>query len=138
MAGAHTISVLDMFIGIMLLLVLRVLTRKTWIAVGLTTIALFFMVNPGEGDQWPFIIGFILIATIHWFVFFRFGLLAVIVGTTIGELFQNFPLTFNLTAWYALPTLLVVALTLGVAGWGFWVSLAGHPLFRDEILEAGP
>ena len=135
-AGTHTFSVLDTFMSVMLLLVLRVLTRRTWIAVGLTTFLFFFIINPGQGNLLPFVIGFVFIASLHWFVLFRFGLLAVVVGSTVGDLFLNLPLTFDLTAWYAPTTLLVVALTLGLAGWGFWVALAGRPLFRDEILEA--
>ncbi|MDX1388485.1 MAG: serine/threonine-protein kinase, partial [Acidobacteriota bacterium] len=135
-AGLHTNAVLNMMIGIMMLLVLRILTRQTWIAVGLMTIIFFFVVNPGEGNQVVFAIGLLLVAAVHWFVLFRYGLLAVLVGGTLGELFQNLPLTFNLTAWYGVPTLLIAALTLFLAGWGFWVSLAGRPLFRDEILGA--
>ena len=33
MAGAHTLAVLNIFIGILIFLVLRLLLRKTWIAV---------------------------------------------------------------------------------------------------------
>ncbi|MDX1389961.1 MAG: hypothetical protein R3344_12270, partial [Acidobacteriota bacterium] len=74
--GTHTISVLGMMTGMMLLLVLRILSRKTWIAVGLMTLIFFFIVNPGEGNQVVFVIGFLFIAALHWFVLFRYGLLA--------------------------------------------------------------
>ena len=43
-------------------------------------------------------------------------------------------LTFDLTAWYAYVTLLVLLVVVAVAIWGLWVALAGRSLFRDEIL----
>jgi len=46
------------------------------------------------------------------------------------------PLTFDLGAWYADVTVLTLVTVLGLAGWGFWTSLAGRSLFRDEILGA--
>jgi hypothetical protein len=136
LAGLHTTAVLNMLVGIMALLGLRLLLRKTWIAVILTSGLFFIMVSPGQGDIRPFIISFLVLAAIHWFVLFRFGLLPILVGATISDLLQNLPLTFDLTAWYAHVTLLTLAVVLGLAGWGFWVSLAGRPLFRDQILEA--
>jgi hypothetical protein len=135
-AGLHTTAVLNMLVGIMALLGLRLLLRKTWIAVILTSGLFFIMVGPAQGDIRPFIVSFLVLAAIHWFVLFRFGLLPILVGATISDLLQNLPLTFDLTAWYADVTLLTLALVLGLAVWGFWISLAGRPLFRDQILEA--
>jgi serine/threonine-protein kinase len=135
-AGLHTTAVLSMFIGVMTLLVLRLLVRKTWIAFVLTSVLFFFTAAPSQGNVLPFVFCFLVLAAAFWLVLFRFGLLSIVVGATVSDLLQQLPLTFDLTAWYADVTLLTLALILGLAGWGFWVSLAGRPLFRDQILEA--
>jgi hypothetical protein len=69
------------------------------------------------------------------FVLFRFGLLTVILGYTVSNLFLQLPLTFDLTAWYGYVTLLTLLFTVGIAVWGFWIALAGRSLFRDKILK---
>ena len=56
----------------------------------------------------------------------------------LTRLLRLMPLTFDLTAWYGYVTVLTLFVTVGVGVWGFWAALAGRPLFRDEILEAGP
>jgi hypothetical protein len=135
-AGVHTQSVLTMFIGIMMFLVLRLLLRRTWIAVVVFSVLAMFLFNPGTGHPAPYLIAFLISTPLFFFVLFRFGLLSIIVGSTVCDLLLILPLTFNLTAWYGYVTLLTLFITIGVAVWGFWVALAGRPLFRDEILEA--
>jgi len=135
-AGSHGWAALSTFFGVVTLLVLRVLLRKTWIAIVVATVLFFFVYMPPQGNLLPYLLGFLVLVALHWAVLFRVGLLTVLVGTTIRELLLTLPLTFDLTAWYAHVTLLTLALVLGLAGWGFWVSLAGRPLFRDEILES--
>ena len=73
---------------------------------------------------------------LFWFVLFRYGLLPVVLGATVTDLLVILPLTFNPTTWYGYVTLLTLFVSVGVALWGFWVALAGRPLFRDQILEA--
>jgi len=46
------------------------------------------------------------------------------------------PLTRDFSAWYAGASLSVVVLLLAVAGFGFYASLGGRPLLREELLEA--
>ncbi len=135
-AGVHTQSLLFIFIGIMMFLVLRLLLRRTWIAVVVFSALSFVLFNPGTGHPAPYLIGFLIGLPLFWFVLFRFGLLPVVLGVTVSALLQSLPLTFNLTTWYGYVTLVTLFITVGVAAWGFWTALAGRPLFRDEILEA--
>jgi serine/threonine-protein kinase len=135
-AGTHASATLTEFTGIITLLLLRVLLRKTWIAIVVATALFIFVFMPSHGDLLPYLFAFLIVVSLFWIVLFRVGLLAVLVGETINLLLRILPLTFDLTAWYAHVTLLTLAVVLGLAGWGFWVSLAGRPLFRDEILES--
>jgi hypothetical protein len=52
--------------------------------------------------------------SLFWFVLFRFGLLPIILGTTVYYLLRFLPLTFDLTAWYGYVTLLTLFVTVGV------------------------
>jgi hypothetical protein len=65
----------------------------------------------------------------------RFGLVTttvlIFVLTTLGR----FPLTANLSAWYASSALLVLLSVLALAIYGFRTTLAGRPLWRDELQE---
>jgi serine/threonine-protein kinase len=138
-AITHAYSVIMIFISLATLLVLRVICRNTWIAIALATTLFFFVFLPPDGSLFFFLPAFLLVMALHWAMLFRFGLLTVVVGSTVKDLFETLPLTFDLTAWYADATLLTLAFVLALTCWGFWVSLAGRPLFRDEILGAeGP
>jgi serine/threonine-protein kinase len=136
-AGVHTQSLLFTFMGIMMFLVLRLLLRKTWIAVVVFTVLAMLLFNPGTGHPVLYVIGVLTGMLLFWFVLFRFGLLPIVLGRTVCDLLLLLPLTFDLTIWYGYVTLLTLFVTVGVAAWGFWIALAGRPLFRDEILEAG-
>jgi len=48
-SGVHTESLLAMFIGIMMFLVLRLLLRRTWIAVTVFTVLMLVVFNPATG-----------------------------------------------------------------------------------------
>jgi hypothetical protein len=65
----------------------------------------------------------------------RFGLLTVIVGMLTGSLVRSFPMTFDLSASYAGPSMLALAVLVALAAFGFHSSLAGRPLWRDELTE---
>ncbi len=133
----HAYSVIMVFVSLATLLVLRVILRKTWIAIVVATALFLFALLPPQGSLLIFLPAFLIVIAMHWTMLFRFGLLTVVVGATVNDLFENLPLTFDLTAWYADATLLTLALVLALSIWGFWVSLAGQPLFRDEILTSG-
>jgi len=133
----HVESVMNIFFGITLFIALRLLLRRTWLAVPATTILAILMFNPNEGSLWAFVAFFLVALSAFWFVLFRFGLLPVMIGASIGALLETMPLTFDLTAWYAHASVLTILVIVGVLVWGFTVSLAGRPLFRDELLDAG-
>ena len=63
-------------------------------------------------------------------------LLSLIVGISIKDLLTQLPLTFDFSSWYAGAGVPCLLLILGVTVWAFHTSVAGRPLFRDEILDA--
>ena len=136
-AGVQTSTLLEMFIPLMMVLILRLVLRRTWIAVVLMSLMFMAMVIPEVGNA-AFAIPVIVCGfAIWWFFLFRFGLLTLAVGYTLSNMLNELSLTLNLTAWWSATTWLVLALFAGITAWGFWASLAGRPVFKDEILGAG-
>jgi hypothetical protein len=48
----------------------------------------------------------------------------------------GFPATLDFSAWYAGIGVIGPLTALALAGYGFWVALAGQPIFRDELAGA--
>ncbi len=134
LASVHAFNLYLVFLAIVMFLVLRLLLRRTWIAVAVTTVFNLVGFYPGAGHPLPYVIAVLMAVGLFWLVLFRFGLLPVLVGSAVQNLLDEFPLTFDLTAWYGHVTLLVLPVVVAVALWGFRVALAGRALFRDEIL----
>jgi serine/threonine protein kinase len=62
----------------------------------------------------------------------RFGLVPLAVGAFTVDLLGNIPLTADFSVWYATPAFLALLSVLGLAGWGFYHSLGGEPLWVAE------
>ena len=67
--------------------------------------------------------------------FFRLGILPLIVGTWFAYTLESFPLTFDFSVWYGGRTLIGLISLVGLAVYGFRVSLAGRPALRAPFLE---
>jgi len=117
-----------------LFFLVRVVTRKEWLAV-LVTISLF-SVPQVFGDR-P------VVDTISAFVYFsitlmlliRFGLLALVTAYCAHNVLFSAPLTTHLSAWYAQPGFLAVSVILAPAIFGFCTSTAGKRLFGGISLD---
>ncbi len=128
----HDDQVMTLFFGITILVVLRLLLRRTWMSVGAWVVLAAFMFNPGAGRPWLDILVTLLGASLAAAVLFRFGLLSLVVGWTVSSMLAIMPLTFDLTTWHSYTSLLALAAVLALIAWGFHASLAGRPLFADE------
>jgi hypothetical protein len=113
------------------LLALRFLCRRTWLAVAVHG-TLYTLVYAFSGFGAPIL----LWISVWYVIFFRFGWVSILVGTLTGDLLNGYPLTTDLSAWYAHGTILVVLVCLGLAVYGFKVSLGGRPAFGDLLAEA--
>ncbi|HEX6188278.1 MAG TPA: hypothetical protein VFZ40_09370, partial [Pyrinomonadaceae bacterium] len=66
-------------------------------------------------------------------VLYRYGLLAVMSAVFFQHLIIFFPVTSDFTAWYAADFVLALIISLALAVFGFYTSLAGQPLFLGAI-----
>jgi hypothetical protein len=135
--GIHAQTVLDLFMPVMMFLILRLLLRRTWAAIGVVSFLVVVMINPAPGMPTPgFLLGIGLGITIFWVTFLRLGFLCLFVAFSITDFLQILPLTLEFSSWHAGPTILYLLLMIGVAVYGFRISLAGRPLLRDQLAEA--
>jgi hypothetical protein len=110
----------------MFLLVLRLLVKKTWIAVVITTVIGMSVFYPGSGNLGLHVALFVIPATLFWVALFRFGFLGLLVSSSFTELFRQMPLTPDLSAWYATPTIVTLLVTVGLALYAYRSTLAGR------------
>jgi serine/threonine-protein kinase len=118
-----------------LLLFAKVLLRRDWIAIA-AAVLLANVVTILDGPRLLIEIAFELpAAAVAVWLLIRWGILPMMVASFIAELVIYTPLTTDFAAWYSGPTLLVVAIVLGLAIWSFSVAMAGRSLLEHELVE---
>ena len=126
------------FMVVFFLLFLAMLLRKNWLGIGAGWLVLSGFIVSGAADEGLLVaavaFGFVT-STLLVFVAVRFGLLALMSALVFWVLPHFFPMTTELTAWYAGDFILDLILLVGIAVYGFYIALAGQPLFRGGWLE---
>jgi serine/threonine-protein kinase len=115
------------------LLGLKVLLRKDWIAavafIGIYT-AIHALQSTHVAIELP---GYALIYLVLVLIVFRFGLVPLAAGAFTVDMLANVPFTADFSAWYVSTTLLALLSVVLMAGWGFYHSLGGQPLWKGEM-----
>jgi hypothetical protein len=116
---------------VMILVVARLVLRRTWLAVGVAVLIEIIVSGGGvpPGGVWwlYYLTQFIAIALIN-FAIFRYGLLVTALMIVIDNIPSSVPIVTNGPSWASMPGLLSVALVVGVAAFGFYAARAGQPL----------
>jgi len=130
--GRMTASFLDQFVeyslalmGMLLgLALLRALLRRRWPAVALVFLVMLVW-GIGVLSEPP-LLSLLLNALIFGPILFnllRFGFLSAIAGAVTATFAGQFPLTTDLSAWYAPATIYAFVVIVALAGYGFVISL---------------
>jgi len=128
------------FLNLFVLFALRVVLRKPWLAVlgYLLIFTAVWSLQMPSGYGGAAVCCYMLMTALQQSIvlvaLMRFGLLALVVAHFVSQL-RYVPLTLDFTAWYSTGSLTAMLVALAIASYGFWVSLAGRPLLRDELLE---
>jgi hypothetical protein len=128
---------------LMLFLLFRIIFRRPWIAAG----AFLLLWTGWIAAQWSIwssspsglAIGVLtgaLDAAVMLTLLIRFGLVAFLSGVSFFML-GNFPFPNDPSAPYFAIGLVPIVITLALAVYGFRVSLAGQPVFGDDLLGVG-
>ncbi len=118
---------------LLVLLLLRVTVRKPWLMIGIFVLVVSSptLLGPNWIIRWPVMAGLMTLMT---YVLIRHGLVALMAAVMIFTLLNNFPLTPNTNAWFALTGYAALAAAAGMCIYAFYVSQAGRPLLREELL----
>jgi hypothetical protein len=130
-----TIFVFIAFAVFFLFFLVRLIVRREWLAAVIVTL-LFSVQNLfGHHPVLGFTAGVVSMALV-FLVLIRFGFLPLVVGMTLDNVLEAFPLTAHLSAWYAEPTIFVFAVLIAVAIFSFYTSLSGKPIFGGFSLDS--
>jgi len=69
------------------------------------------------------------------FLLIRFGVLALVAANVFNVFLGSFPLTTQMSAWYADTSLAGMVLMAAMAVYAFHTSLGGRPMFGAAELE---
>jgi len=129
-------SIMFPFIIISILLFFTMLLRRERIAIAASWLLFCVAVNLNFADATPLsvLLGTIM-PTILLTVLTRFGLLALIMTHFFTHILPFYPVTTELSAWYATSFLLQLFLLGALLLYGFYTSLAGQTLLRGRFLE---
>src|SRR5271157_2209692 len=135
-AGALSVLAASLFLPLLtlfLLFLLRVLLRKEWAAA--IVCALLMTLIYSSGTAYPAVDWTInlLQAGLGVFLLMRYGLVALIAAGAVNSFLLDVPRTLDFSLWYAPMGMLPLLLAAGIAIYGFRTSLAGRPLFKDEM-----
>jgi len=128
-----------LFLGLfVLLLVLRIVLRRQWLAVTIVAALVLFVQTMSEfegtqGVNWFGVASAVGTAAALLFTLVRLGLLALVVMMITSICLWHFPFTTDFSRWYAGIGMTGLVAFAAIAGYGFWVSLAGQPLFKDDL-----
>ena len=120
----------------LLWLLFRILARRDWLASALMIGAAVAAFVPSFGRA---ALGVGVVVSVVALIILRFGVLAAVsyYFTCYAAAIGGAPWTTSVSAWYARTALLAIAAILAVAIYGFRTTLAGRPLWRDELQEDG-
>jgi hypothetical protein len=126
-------AVLYGMVYVFIFTLLRMLLRVRWLTAVLWCV---LMSSPvlGQDAATEWLLGFVR-SLIFLAVLLRGGLLPLIVTLYFMFCLAEVPLTLDVSAWYALQGLPVVAVLLGLTVYGFYTSLAGKPIFGRALID---
>ena len=132
--------VMSIFVGfgfLLFLLLLYIVLRRRWLAI----VAMFLIVLAIEwsafaagGPRYYGIVSTLIALTIVTMVA-RFGVLATMVAQFFFFLAIMYPMTTDFSVWYAPWMVFALALMVGIAVYGFYISLGGQSLLGDRLLK---
>jgi predicted Ser/Thr protein kinase len=115
-----------------ILLGLKVLLRKDWIAAS-AFIAFFVGLRYLQSTHFSIELPmWLLIYGVLVLIVFRFGLVPLAVGALTVDTVAGVPFTADTSAWYFGTTVLTLLTFVAIAAWGFYHSLGGQPVWKME------
>jgi len=119
----------------LVLFLLRVLLRKQWLAVPVF-VAIWAIAPVIQSNylaiEAPAMVVVYLIAAL---AVVRFGLVTLAVGIFTVNLLLNTSFTTDFSTWYASNMMFVLLSVFAIAAWGFYTSLGGQKLLKEDLFQ---
>jgi serine/threonine-protein kinase len=117
------------------LFLLRILLRNKWLGAA-AFIAIWTTMNSMR-DPRPeiFVPIWLVVFSIAAYAVTRFGLITLAVAIFTANVVLNVPFTFDFSNWYATGSLAVLLSFVAIAAWGFYTSLGGQKLLREDLFQ---
>jgi len=129
------ISILGTLLFFFTLVVLRVLVRKTWLAAALF-VALFTLPKVVGSNHavvdlmvWGTIYAISAVGVV------RFGLIVLGISSLLANILLNLPYSLDFSNWYAGQCFFIALIFVAMGAWGVYTSLAGKPLWKDDLVD---
>ncbi|HVQ39941.1 MAG TPA: serine/threonine-protein kinase [Pyrinomonadaceae bacterium] len=128
-------SIFLSFTELFLLLLFFVVLRRERLAFGVLWLLLTLLVTLLGETPLQLIPLTALGAFIPVYVLYRYGLLASVASFFFTHLSLYYPVTPELSAWYATNFVIAMVICVALAAYGFYVSLGGQKLLSGRLLE---
>jgi serine/threonine-protein kinase len=134
--SATAASLVFPFIIVSVLLFFAKLTRNNRVAIGVSWLVFYvvMILNVADHSWLGYVLG-LIIPTVFVVVLTRYGVLALVSTFFFNHFLVFFPITTELSAWYATSFLLEAALVVALMLYGFRTSLAGQRLVGAGFLD---
>jgi serine/threonine-protein kinase len=121
---------------LMILLVLgRIAIRRQWLAVAVMAAIMAGLNSVGTDYPWLYFVVWLAVFATAMTCAVRFGIFALVVGNFYGSRMTSHVLTLDFPAWYVGGSLVILSLAAALAIYGFYISLAGRPLFKGDAVD---
>jgi hypothetical protein len=129
-------SLMFSLIILAVVLFIAMLTRRNAVAFAISWLLFYAVMKLSVPDSSA--LTFILVAavpTIFIVVLVRYGLFALVTMFVFVHFWTFFPVTTDVSAWYAAPALLYAGMLVALSLFAFRVSLAGQKLVTGTLLD---
>jgi hypothetical protein len=128
-------SILGTLMFFFVLVLLQVVVRNRWLA-ALLFVAIY--TTPRVlNTQHPFVdfVVWLAIYGIAAIAVVRFGLIVLAIACFAANVLLNVPYSLDFSNWYTAHSLFIVLTFVAMGVWGFYNSLAGKTLLKDELFD---
>ena len=120
---------------LILLLLMRIIFRKAWLAIAAFMVIVLVAFGPTSENLLFDKLFTLVIGSFFVFTLVRGGLLTVCVGMFLLELSHELPMTLDFSLWYSGGFFVLLLVTFALLAYGFRFSLAGRSMFADSALD---
>jgi len=116
----------------LLLMGLKAILRKQWLA-AIVFVAIFALPRGLTSSHMAIDMpAFTLVYAIAVWIVIRFGLVPLVIAIFTIDMAANIPFSSDLSTWYMTSSILAMFSVVAIAGWGFYHSLGGQPVWKME------